>query len=88
MSEEAKYPDHVLLQLIESVYQPAPDWEHCSLPLTTDQIVKNLLQYFPGKFYDSNQVRELLKQLHIKYVFNEYNRKYYWLVNPAEFNLV
>lgn len=83
MSEEPKYPDHVLLQLIESVYQPALDWEHCSLPLTTDQVVKNLLQYFPGKFDNTERITELLKQLHIKHEFNEHNGKFYWLVNPS-----
>lgn len=83
MSEESKYPEHVLLQLIESVYQPAQDWEHCSLPLTTDQIVKNLLQYFPGKFDNTDRITELLKMLHIRYEFNEHNSKFYWLVNPS-----
>ena len=82
-TEESRFPDHVLLQLIESVYQPAPDWETCSLPVTTPQIVKHLQEYFPGKFDSTDQIIELLRQLHIQYVLNEHNRKYYWLVNPA-----
>ena len=75
--------DIILMQLIESIYKPAVDWPDCTMPLTTDQIVQNILEHFPGKFEERDQVTRLLNELHIPYSFNEHNRKWYWLVNPA-----
>lgn len=79
-SEESKYPDNVLLQLIESVYRPAENWESCTLPMTTDQIVKKLMEHFPGKFEDSDQITRLLEALHVQHAYNEHNGKWYWLL--------
>lgn len=79
----SKTPDHVLLQLLESIYQPADSWDSCTMPLTTERIVQNVRDHFPGKFPNREEVIRILQMLHINYQYNEHNCKWYWLVNPS-----
>lgn len=78
-----RYPDHVLFQLIETLYRPADNWETCTMPLSMDRMIQSVNDHFPGKFDGRDHIVRILKELHISYEYNEHNSKWYWLVNPA-----
>lgn len=83
MADQPTYPDHVLFQRVEQIYQPAENWPTCQLPMTTRELLQAISEELPGFFDDPNQVLRIMRELHFRFERNENNNKFYWLINPA-----
>lgn len=82
--EDQQYENAALYQRIELIFAPAQNWQTCTMPMTTDEMVAKILDelgiYFQG---NSILVIKVMEDLNFRYEFNEYNNKMYWLINPA-----
>lgn len=82
--EDQKYENVILLQRVELIFSPAKNWQTCTMPMTTDEMVAKVFEEL-GMYFDGNSslVIKIMEDLHVRYEFNEFNTKMYWLINPA-----
>ena len=83
MSEQQRFTDSVLFQRVEQIYRPAQNWQTCTLPLTSAQLVEAIDEALPGFFESNELIFRIFEELHFRYERNEHNNKFYWLVNPV-----
>jgi hypothetical protein len=83
MSDQQKFPDNVLFQRVEHIYEPAQNWQTCILPMTSAQLVDAVNEALPGFFESSELIFRIFEECHFRYERNEHNNKFYWLVNPV-----
>ncbi|MGY4385654.1 hypothetical protein ACVWYN_002700 [Pedobacter sp. UYP24] len=83
MSEQQRFPDSVLFQRVEQIYMPAQNWQLCTMPLTSDQLIEAINVALPGYFDNTEKIFQIFEELNFRYERNEFNNKYYWLVNPV-----
>lgn len=82
-NDDQRFPDHVLFQRVEQIYSPAKDWPSCEMPLTTEHLIAAVGESLPGFFDDPELILRIFTELHFRYIKNEFNNKFYWLVNAA-----
>jgi pyridoxal/pyridoxine/pyridoxamine kinase len=88
MSEEQRFPDNVLFQRIEQIFMPAQNWQTCEQPMLNQDLIREVNTVLPGFFESPEKIMQIMEQLHFRYELNEHNRKWYWLINPAESRVV
>jgi hypothetical protein len=69
-----------LIHRLETIFTPAKSWENSELQVNTSQLLEIVQQKYPALFSEE-KLHELMLELHYIYSYNEYNNKYYWLVN-------
>lgn len=82
--DDQQYENAVLYQRIQLIFAPAQNWQTCTMPMTTDEMVAKVLDEI-GIYFQGNPilVTKILEDLKFIYSFNEHNGKRYWLINPA-----
>lgn len=83
-TEDQKYDDNILFQRIELVFTKAANWETCTMPMSTTEMVARVREE-QGIFFHSDELVVLVMEyLDFPYKLNENNQKHYWLLNPSD----
>lgn len=53
------------------------------MPMTTAELITAVQNNLPGYFDDEELILRIFDELGYEHARNEYNNKFYWLLNPA-----
>lgn len=71
----------LLIQRIETIFSPGTDWENSDFQLNIEQVSFQLNENFPEQFTDIKKLHELLIEMRVPHLFNEYNGRTYFMLN-------
>jgi len=81
--EDIKLEKPALYQRLEKYFRPALNWEECELPLSSADFYAKVKEVLPEYFNTWGDLEEILISLNYRQEYNEYNQKWFWLVNPS-----